>query len=337
MRLKCILAALVCLAAPLLADTGPAHAEANEVRIARQWGLAWMPFVLMERNNIIERRAKEAGLGDIKVDWRTFSGGNVMNDALLSGNLDYATTGIPGFLILWDKASGALPVKAVSGFGSVPFALITRNPDVHTIKDFTSASKIALPTVKISGQAVLLQMAAEKVFGPGNQNKLDELTISRGNPDGYAALISGHGEIDSHFSSPPYQQMALKVPGIHVVLRTSDIFPTPYSNGILYTTQKFHDSNPKLYKVVLDSLQEAIDEINKDKRQAVTQYLEVTKEAMTVDQALEILAEPLTDFSLAPHNVYPMAEFMYRTGSIKKKPASWKDLFFADIHDLNGS
>jgi NitT/TauT family transport system substrate-binding protein len=337
MRLKSMLAAALCLTAALVAAQRPAHAEANQVRIARQWGLAWMPFVLMERNKIIERRAKEAGLGDTKTDWLTFSGGNVMNDALLSGNLDYATTGIPGFLILWDKAAGALPVKAVSGFGAVPFALITRNPHVKTIKDFTAADKIALPTVKISGQAVLLQMAAEKAFGVGNHTKLDELTISRGNPDGHSALVSGVGEINSHFSSPPYQQMALKVPGVHVVLSTSEIFPTPYSNGILYTTQKFHDANPKLYKVVLDSLQEAVDAINSDKKTAVMQYLEITKEEMTVDQALAILAEPLNDFSLAPHNVYPVAEFMNRTGTIKKKPDSWKDLFFSDIHNLNGS
>jgi NitT/TauT family transport system substrate-binding protein len=334
LRTLTALALAVALAA---AATRPALAEANEVRLARHWGLAWAPFVLMEKHQLIEKKAKEAGLGDVKVEWKTFSGGNIMNDSLLAGSLDYATTGIPGFLILWDKAAGALPVKAVSGFGSIPFALLTRNPNVKTLKDFTAADKIALPTVKISGQAVLLQMAVEKAFGPGNHAKLDELTVSRSNPDGHTAMVSGTGEINSHFSSPPYQQMALKTPGIHEVLRTRDIFPTPFSNGLLYTTQKFHDQNPKLYKAVLDSLQEAIDMIKADRRKAMTEYLEVTKEAMTVDQAMEILDDPLAEFGLTPNNVFPMAEFMHRTGSIKKKPESWKDLFFADIHHLKGS
>src|SRR5205085_12646184 len=132
-----------------------------------QGRLAWMPFVLMERDRIIERRATEAGLGNVRVEWVTFSGGNVMNDALLSGNLDYATTGIPGFLILWDRARAVLPVRAVSGFGSLPFALLTRSPNVRKLADFTAQNRIALPTVKISGQAVVLQMAAEKTFGAG--------------------------------------------------------------------------------------------------------------------------------------------------------------------------
>jgi NitT/TauT family transport system substrate-binding protein len=31
------------------------------------------------------------------------------------------------------------------------------------------------------------------------------------------------------------------------------------------------------------------------------------------------------------------SDFMFRTGAIKVKPASWKDLFFADIHGEDGS
>jgi NitT/TauT family transport system substrate-binding protein len=318
--------------------TTPARAEVDTVRIARQWGLAWMPFVLMERERIIERRAAEAGLGPIKVEWVTFSGGNVMNDALLSGNLDYATTGIPGFLILWDRARAVLPVKAVSGFGSLPFDLLTRNPKVKSLADFTAADRIALPTAKISGQAVVLQMAAEKAFGPSHHNQLDELTVSRSNPDGYAALISDNNEINSHFTSPPYQQMALATGKVHVVLTTRDIFgDTPFSNGLFYATQKFHDANPKTYKVVLDSLQEAIDRINADRRKAAVQYLEITKEAATVDQIVAAISAPLVEYSLVPHHAYTVAAFMHRVGSLKSKPETWKDLFFADVHHLPGS
>ncbi len=327
---------LLALAACLLASA--ARAEVDTVRIAKQWGLAWMPFVLMERDRIIERRAAEAGLGAVKVEWVTFSGGNVMNDALLSGNLDYATTGIPGFLILWDRARAVLPVRAVSGFGSLPFALLTRSPQVKTLADFTSANRIALPTAKISGQAIVLQMAAEKVFGAGRHGKLDELTVSRSNPDGFAALTSDNNEIDSHFTSPPYQQMALRTGKVHVVLTTRDIFgDTPFSNGLFYATQKFHDANPKTYKVVLDSLKEAIDSINADKRRAAERYLEITKENMTVDQIVEAISEPLVEYSLVPHNVFTVATFMHRVGSLKTKPQTWKDLFFPDVHHLPGS
>jgi len=36
-------------------------------------------------------------------------------------------------------------------------------------------------------------------------------------------------------------------------------------------------------------------------------------------------------------NTLKAAEFLYRTGRIKNQPASWKDLFFPAIQDLDGS
>src|SRR5437660_105472 len=84
--------------------------------------------------------------------------------------------------------------------------------------------RIALPTVKISGQAVVLQMAAEKAFGEGQHARLDELTVSRANPDGFAAVTADNNEINSQFSSPPYQQMALRTGKVHVVMTTRDVF-----------------------------------------------------------------------------------------------------------------
>ena len=55
----------------------------------------------------------------------------------------------------------------------MPLYLNTINPNVKTIKDFTEKDRIALPAVRVSMQAVILQMAAEKVFGEGQEHKLD--------------------------------------------------------------------------------------------------------------------------------------------------------------------
>jgi NitT/TauT family transport system substrate-binding protein len=42
-------------------------------------------------------------------------------------------------------------------------------------------------------------------------------------------------------------------------------------------------------------------------------------------------------FTLVPNNTTKYSDFMYKVGSIKKKPASWKDLFFPEIHGVQGS
>src|SRR4029434_6943133 len=88
--------------------------------------------------------------------------------------------------------------------------LVSRNPAVKTIRDFSDKDRIGLPAVKVSVQAVILQMAAEQAFGAGQQNKLDALTVTLSHPDAMQALMSGQSEVNAHFGSPPVpdQQVA---------------------------------------------------------------------------------------------------------------------------------
>src|SRR6266545_7713102 len=126
-----------------LVAAGPARAEVKEVRIAQQYGLSYLAFMVMEHNKLLEARAKAAGLGDVKVVWFKFSGGNVMNDALLSGSLDFANSGVPAFLTLWAASRNSLRVKAVAAYNALPNVLIVRNPNVKSIKDFGPTDKIS--------------------------------------------------------------------------------------------------------------------------------------------------------------------------------------------------
>jgi NitT/TauT family transport system substrate-binding protein len=40
---------------------------------------------------------------------------------------------------------------------------------------------------------------------------------------------------------------------------------------------------------------------------------------------------------MTPENTIKFANFMASVGRLKVKPASWKDYFFPEIHDLKGS
>jgi NitT/TauT family transport system substrate-binding protein len=40
---------------------------------------------------------------------------------------------------------------------------------------------------------------------------------------------------------------------------------------------------------------------------------------------------------MVPENTMKYAEFMHAVGSIKAMPATWKDLFFPEVHGLPGS
>src|SRR5204863_854102 len=172
--------------------------------------------------------------------------------------------GVGPLVTLWSRTKGNLDVKAVAAINSMPLFLNTRNPAVKTIKDFTDKDRIALPAVKVSIQAVTLQMAAEKAFGEGQQNKLDALTVTLSHPDAQTALLSGQSEITAHFGSPPFQYQQLKRPGIHTVLNSSEVLGGPTTFNVVWTTAKFRSENPKLYAAFLKALEEATREINKD-------------------------------------------------------------------------
>src|SRR2546423_5791143 len=198
------LLALVTVLFAGIATMHGARAEMSEIHVAQQYGIGYLPLMIMEEQKLIEKYAKAAGV-TVSVSWAKFAGGNVMNDALLSNSLQFASGGVAPFLTLWGRTRGNLDVKAISAINSMPMFLNTRNPAVKTIRDFRDTDRIALPAVKVSVQAMTLQMAAEKTFGEGQQNKLDSLTVTLSHPDGQAALLSGQSEITAHFSAPPFQ------------------------------------------------------------------------------------------------------------------------------------
>jgi NitT/TauT family transport system substrate-binding protein len=186
-------------------------------------------------------------------------------------------------------------------------------------------------------QAIILQMAAAQAFGEANYAKLDPITVSMAHPDAMATFLSGGGEIDNHFTSPPFIQKELEKPGITKVLNSIDVLGGPISFNVVAATSKFYNENPRLYAVFMKSLAEATEFINRDKRAAAEIYIRMTKDKSPVEDILKIINDPQIEYSLVPANIMKMIDFMYKTGAIKVKPASWKELFFANMHELPGS
>ena len=329
--------ALTFVAAALsLAILPAAHAEVSEIHVSRQYGISYLPLMIMEDQKLIEKHAKASGI-DVKVDWSKFASGAVMNDALLSGNLQFASGGVAPFTTLWAKTRSNLDVKAVAAINSMPLYLVTNNPKVKTLKDFTDKDKIALPAVKVSIQAVTLQMAAEKAFGAGQEHKLDHLTVSMSHPDGETALLSGKSEITAHLSSPPFQYQELEHKGMHRVLNSYDVLGGPATFNVVWTTAKFHDENPKVYAAFVAALDEATAQINGNKRAAAETYLRISKDKDSLDDILKMLNDSEIKYTTTPNNVMKYVDFMHKIGSIKVKPDSWKDMFFPNAQKLSGS
>ncbi|WP_020656963.1 ABC transporter substrate-binding protein [Massilia niastensis] len=323
--------------AVLLTTSLASRAEVAELKIAEQYGISYLPLMIMEEQKLVEKHATAAGIPNLKVSWAKFAGGNVMNDALLSDSLHFAAGGVAPLVTLWAKTQTNYGVKAVAALNSMPLYLNTRNPNVKTIKDLSGKDKIALPAVKVSIQAVTLQMAAAQAFGDGQQNQLDKFTVSMSHPDGQAALLSPNSEVTAQFSAPPFQYQQLEQQGIRKVLDSYQVLGGPATFNLVWATSKFRDANPKVYGAFVKALDEAIAMINKDKKWAAESYLRIAKDKDSVDDILKMLNDPNVVYTTTPQNVGKYVDFMYKTGSIKVKPASWKDMFFPNAHNLPGS
>ena len=326
-----------CIAALALGSTGAAWAQAPEIKIVRQFSMSYLQFNVMEREGLIEKHAKAAGIADLKVTWAIINGPAAVNDALLSGTVDIVAGGVPGLLTLWAKTRGtSQAVKGISAFTSQPILLNTRNPKVKTIADFSAEDQIALPSVKVSIQAIILHMAAAKLWGPAQYAKLDNLTVPMSPPDSTIALLSGSG-VTTVFSVPPYQTQQLETPGIHTVLNSFDVFGSPHTLTVGWTTSQFRDKNPALYKALVAALREATELVNKDLKTASQYWIDANKAKIPLEKVVAVAGGPQTKWTLTPENTLKFVQFMHSVGSIKETTSDWKDLFFPEIHDLPGN
>jgi len=320
----------------VLASATAARAELSEITIAQQFGVSFLPLMLMERDGLIEKHAKAAGI-DVKTNWQKVAGPSVINDGLLSGNVHFGAVGAPSLVTLWSRTKSNVGVKGVAAMTSYPLYFVTRNPDLKSLKELSSKDKIAVPSVKISTQAIMLQMAAADLFGQTSYQKFDEFTVSLSHPDALLALMNNTGGVNAHFSTSPFYEQEMKIAGARVLTTSYDILGGRASALVVVTTTKFHDANPKFYGAFLAAEKEAIDTINKDKRKAAQDYLAIAQDRKsTPDEIFNVISDKDYAFTLSPEKVFKTAVFMGKVGTVKDPPAKWQDLFFPDIHGLPG-
>lgn len=331
-------AAVLCSAAGLLlGGHGAAQAAEGQLRIAQQFGVVYLLLNVAQDQKLIEKHGKAAGV-DIKVDFVKLSGGAVINDALLAGNIDIAGAGVAPLFTLWDRTRGRQNVKGVASLGNFPYYLVSNNPAVKTIADLTDKDRIALPAVGVSVQSRILQLASAQRWGEQAFNRLDRLQVALPHPDAAAAIIKGGTEITTHFASPPFQDQELAAnPAAHIVLKSYDVLGGPASATVLYTTEKFRNESPKTYRALLDALDEAARLAATQPELAADIYLRTAGGNTDRQLLLRVLKNPEVQFQIRPQNTLGLGQFMHRVGALKHQPVALKDYFFDDPRIAGGN
>jgi NitT/TauT family transport system substrate-binding protein len=327
------LIAVALLAAAVLALPRSASAEVSEVRLARQYGISHLAMAIMDELQLVQKHTASAGLGDVKVTWTRFSDGPGMNEALLSNNLDVANGGLTALIVLWDKSKGAY--VGLSALSSMPAIMMTRDPNIKSVKDFKETDRIALVS-RVSMQAIILRMFAAEAFGKDQYAKLDHLTVPLPHSDAMAAMQSGRTEITAHFTAAPYYQQETAA-GLNRALNSYSILGGPATYSAAWTSKKFIEQNPKTAHAILDAMDEATQIIKSDPRRAAELYIKADNSSLSPELVEAMIKDPENVFTTTPQNVMKFVTFMAETGTIKSPAKSWKDVFTPLIADRPGS
>jgi NitT/TauT family transport system substrate-binding protein len=334
-------AALV--AASLAASLAPrsASAEAASVRIAEPAGFDFLPIRAAVVGRMIERHAKDAGLGDVKVVVHRFESGIAVNQALLSGHADVGGVDLAGMLALWNRTRETpFEARAMLALAAVPLAFVTVDPRVGGLKDYEGLKDhpIAVPEAHVTLPAVLVRMVAEKTFGPGGARRLDPLLVALPPAQAEAAILAGGRQVRTHVASPPHSFWEVAAGPGRVVARSPDIVGGPHTSAVLVAARAWKERNPKLFRAVADAMVEAQEWLEQDPARTARFFRAETKSKRDISEIEAMFAamdKPM--FGPAPRNTLPIAAFLDRMGAIKARASSWRDYFWEPAHALDGS
>jgi NitT/TauT family transport system substrate-binding protein len=315
----------------------PAMADTATLRLVVPGDLAALSLFVARHDRLIEKQLAARHLA-VDVQWLTPNGGNPL-DELLSGQADIAaTTDLAGFLVAWDGRSDTpQEIRGLAALARMPYQLLSRNKAISTIRDFTAKDRIAVPALKVSLPALMLEMAAADEWGAAHYEKLDALTVAHGSEAANSAMHSGKGDIDTDFARMPYADDERADPAIHRVMDSFDIIGQ-HNVGVVVTTAQFRDANPELCAAVVAAITEADAFIKTHRGAAAEIYVKSNQgQGFEIEDLTDMLSDPDTGFAPEPSGILRLTGFMHQIGRVKHSPDSWQQLFFPEIYKLPGS
>jgi NitT/TauT family transport system substrate-binding protein len=315
-----------------------ARAEASQVRFVMPYGLAYLPSYIVIDRGLIEKHARAAGLGEIKVTLQHMASGPASSDMLLAGSADLAMGGFGPAFVLWDKTRGAGKVRIVTPQSGSPIWLLTNDPHINSIRDIGPNDRIAVSAVKVTAQALALQMAAAKEYGWDQRFRFDPNMVSISNPDGMAMLLSGAGAVRSQAAIIPFSVEEMESGKVHMVMNSEDYLDPGSSISVVYAAAGFHDGSPKLYAATAAAYEEAFEFIHQHPHEAAEIYVarEPQKRELAWIESMIVNPKMIT-YSSTPRGLKKHADFMYDAGTLKTKPEKWQDLVWDNMWTKDGS
>jgi len=301
------------------AQNGPAP---QNITIAYQFGIGYAPLLLIKQQRLLEK-----AYPGLKVEWKQLASGTPITDGIIKGDIQIGAMGTGPMLVGWARGTNW---KVIAPLDEADLWLMVRNPAIRTFNDLRG-KRIATPTAT-SIQAVVLRKMAEVKLG--NARALDSSLLSMDHPDGMQALLTG--QIDAHFTSPPYQWLELGR-GARALGKSYGYFGA-HSFLVTVATQRFYDEYTAFSNRFYRLVKQSIDLLNKKPRVAAAILArEDTTETTAAQFRRWILRKKSLTFTTRPRGLMRTASFMNKIGLLNKVPGSWRELVFPPVYPTRGS
>ena len=333
----------VCIGVTFLLALGTAMAEANaaevnNVAIATTIGLAQFPGRLAKDLNLIEKRAATLGIPDLKVSLQEVTSGIVVSDLLLSGHAGVGIGGAVPMFNLWNKTNGR--VKGMMAISEGDMFLMTCDPHIKSIRDYTDNDRIAMTDLRTTTYAMMLQMKAAEEFGWDERNRFDRISVAMSDPDGMGAILSCKTDVKSQMTILPQSTAELASGKARVIFSSDEVLGHPYTFDAAFTTVEFKRDSPKVYEAVTGGLADAIKFIKENPEKAADMYMKDEPYFGPREMLIKLIKSETADhfsYTDTPNSTEAFTDFMYKSGTFKNQPKSWKDVWFENVWDLPGT
>jgi NitT/TauT family transport system substrate-binding protein len=300
----------------------PAGPAPQKITIAYQFGIGYAPLLIIKQQRLLEK-----AYPGLEVEWRQLASGTPITDGIIRGDIQIGAMGTGPMLVGWARG---IDWKVIAPLDEADLWLMVHDRSIRSIDDLRG-KRIATPTAT-SIQAVVLRKMAEVKLR--NARALDSGLLNMDHPDGMQALLSG--QIDAHFTSPPYQWLELGRGaralgksygyfGAHTFLVT--VMTRAYYNQYTAFSQRF-------YRLV----KQQIDLINKKPKVAAAILAREDATETTATQIRRwITRKNSLKFTTRPRGLMRTAGFMNKIGLLNRVPRNWRELVFPPVYPTKGS
>lgn len=291
--------------------------EKASLAIAYQSSIAYAPLLVMKEKKLIEKHYGK----DIEIDWQELANGAAINEAFTAGTLDIGTMGV-GPAVTGIMAG--LPYKIFTGLSSQPYAVLTNQEDIKTLKDIKSDNIIAITGLG-SQPHVLLAMAAKAELG--DAKALDSNLQVLPNADGYTSIKAG--SVQCHMVISPYNFMEEKEENIHEIEIGEDVWPNGNTFIVGVASKKLQE-NTELYDAVCKATEEAMTYVAENPEETA-KILAAGYPDATEEEILSWMADERSNYTTKLQGVMDLSNFMVEEGFLEKGPSDISEIVYDNV------